>query len=1055
MDELARLLEAPLSSPLAGEIILVQSKGMERWVSLELANRQGICANVRFPFPNSYISEIFRTLVPVPEGDSPFAPERLCWKIMDILPGFLARPSFAGIRSYLGEGREDFKLYQLSRKIAEVFDRYLLFRPEMVVGWEMDRGGTDGGWQAELWRALSGELKIPHRAALLKAFLEEAEKARRPARRPGAPERISVFGVSALPLFHLRALAAAARFTDVHLFVTNPCREYWGDIMSGRDISRVTRQARARGLAGDLHLDKGNSLLASMGMLGRDFFDMLQQFDFTEEEAFAAPGRRSLLNSVQSDILELRDGPPEEIPGYDKSIEVHSCHSPLREVEVLQDNLLALFEARPDIRPRDVLVMMPDINSYAPFIDAVFSLPREDSRMVPFRIADKGMGSESPVVGAFLGLIEISRSRLGAARVMEVLESAEVREKFSLTEPDVETVRGWVRDARIRWGLDEGHREGLGIPGFAQNTWRAGLDRMLLGYALPERDGALFAGALPFDGVEGSASDILGRFLAFADRLFRAALEMEQDRTLAEWSEFLCRIIDDFFPARGDLSPDLDFLRGAVLELSRFGQIMGRRVDTEIVRDHLRQRLDVEGFGGGFLSGGITFCAVLPMRSIPFKVICLLGMDDGAYPRESAPPGFDLMAREPRPGDRSRRLDDRYLFLEALLCAREKLYLSYVGQDIRDNSARPPSVLVSELLDYLAGRYGASGITVRHALQAFSPRYFEGGELFSYSRENFAAARALAGPRLAPGFFTAGISEPEPQFRTVSLDELCRFFGNPSRFLLTRRLGLFLEDRAEVLDEREPFSVEGLDRYALESALLEKALRGESIRGELERFRAAGLIPAGTPGLFWFEDACGSLEQLAGRIVERRAGRADEPVNVDIAVGGFRLTGTIAGIYPGGLVLHRPRDSRRNRLEAWITHLALGCALAEAGRSLPGSVLCTRQCDSIYDYPEDILGRLEELLDLYWQGLRRPLPFFPQTSWAYAEAEPKDPDRAEENALGAWEGTDNSRGDLEDPYIRRCFSESDLLENPEFRDIAGKVIGPVLEHGEFKRRKTE
>jgi len=638
---------------------------------------------------------------------------------------------------------------------------------------------------------------------------------------------------------------------------------------------------------------------------------------------------------------------------------------------------------------------------------------------------------------------------------MEVLESEAIREKFAMSEPDVETVRQWIRETRIRWGLDLEHREELGIPGFAQNTWRAGLDRMLLGYALPEKDDALYAGTLPFDGIEGGASEILGRFLVFTEKLFTAAQAMKVERTLANWADFLAALADDFFPQRGDLSPDLDILWQSFSGLRGFGEILRRKVGLDIIIDHLERRLDREGFGGGFLSGGITFCAMLPMRSIPFKVICLIGMDDAAYPRDSMSPGFDIMSKEPRPGDRSRRFDDRYLFLETLISTREKFYLSYVGQDIRDNSPRPPSVLVSELLDYIANRYGIADITVKHALQAFSPRYFSGGDLFSYSRENEAAARGLisstAGTRRTPAFFTTGLSEPAAEFRELSVEDLCRFFANPVRFLLTRRLGLFLDDRAYVLDEKEPFSIEGLDRHELENSLLEKVLQGQNIRTELQRLRAGGFIPPGAPGDCWFEDACSSIEGLAKRVAALRAGAAREPVNVDLALSGFRITGKITGLYPGGLIRHELRDRERDRLTFWITHLILDC-LGEAPLSPAVSALCTEKLNCIYKCPPDSRGVLRDLLDVYWQGLKRPLPFFPRSSWAYAEALSKDIENPVEQASKKWEQGDYY-ADLDDPYIHRCFALSDPLEGAEFDELARKLIGPALEHGEFKPPK--
>ncbi len=697
--------------------------------------------------------------------------------------------------------------------------------------------------------------------------------------------------------------------------------------------------------------------------------------------------------------------------------------------------------------------MVPDLETYAPFIEAVFSVSDGDPGMVPFSIADRGVNAESRPISAFLDLLKLPLSRFGAGRVMEILESEEIREKFSLTEPDVETIREWVRNARVRWGIDGEYRQEIGMPGFTQNTWRTGLDRMLLGYAIPEKDGELFGGTLPFDGIEGGNSEILGRFLVFTEKLFSAASAMKQERTLNEWSGFLSGIIDDFFPVRDYIAADLKFLREAVYELRRFGESLDRKVELNVIREHLTTRLEKDGFGGTFLSGGMTFCAMLPMRSIPFKVICLLGMDDGSFPRESTAPGFDLMAKEPRPGDRSRRLDDRYLFLETILSARDKLYISYVGQDIRDNSTRPPSVLVSELLDYLNSVHGVADVTVRHALQAFNPRYFsKNGSLFSYSRENFAAARGLSGARFVPCFFTSGLSEPGGEFRNITLDGLCGFFSNPSRYLLTNRLGLHFEENSDILEDCEPFTIMGIDRYELENDLLRKALQGRYIRAtELGRLKAGGLIPPGAPGECYFEETCCSIERLAKRILSLRAGSALEPLIIELSISGFNLTGTIAGLYPGGFIHQHPRHRKRELIIFWIMHLALACTLKKIQSPKKiRSVFCTADVECIYECPEQSFEILGELLNVYWQGLRKPIPFFPQASWAYAEARSKGLDSAEEKAREKWDGSDFARGEIEDPYFSRCFSGYNPLGGLEFREMALKIIGPALKYGEFK-----
>jgi exodeoxyribonuclease V gamma subunit len=1061
-DLLAGVLKTPLPSPLTPEIILVQSRGMERWVSLELARRLQVCANIQFPFPNDFVSGVFRNFLPDLEETPLFAPEVMVWRIMKILPSILKKKGFAVLRHYLSEGPADLKLFQLSQRLADLFDQYLLFRPEMIFRWEK---GEEDHWQAVLWREMIPGFEKKHRAALQKIFLEEIRDS---AVRPGTlPARLTVFGISALPRFHVEILAALSQFLEVNLFLMNPCREYWGSLLTRRETHKARERAREKHIPPEqLHLSPGNSLLASLGRLGQDFFEMIMHFEPREEDRAVDPGEQTLLHRLQQDILFLREsgageGDKKEIDPQDHSIQIHSCHSPMREVEVLQDRLLSLFETDPGLLPKDVLVMTPDLKTYAPYIQAVFSVPQVDPRWIPFSLADRGMRQESPVADSFLGLLDFRGSRFEVSKVMAILESPPVRRRFSLIEDDLIPIRRWIRDTRIRWGVDGEGRKALGLPGYPENTWAAGLERMLLGYALPRREDRLFLGILPYDRIEGSEAAVLGRFVHLADRLFALVKDLGEQRTLAGWGIFLTGMLEDFFLADEETERDLLFLRRVLRQLGERQEPSGfdKKIDLEVIQSLLGTTLEQEGFGTGFLTGGLTFCAMLPMRSIPFKVIGLLGMNDDAYPRPTRFLGFDLLAKHPQPGDRSRRNDDRYLFLEVLLSAREKLHLSYVGQSIRDNNRRPPSVLISELLDTLEAGYriGDKAISEqlirRHPLQAFSPEYFKKSQqerFFSYSTENLEAARQARNPRAAgKECIATGLPEPPVEWRTVAIGQLIRFFGNPTEFIFNQRLGIYLRDEGLVFEETEPFEVQGLEKYDLEQGLVERGSNDRSLPETFPAFRAAGQLPHGRPGECFFQGTCQSIADFLEELRPFREGGPLAPLEVDLALGEFRVVGRIDRLYPRGLLHFRyAKVKPKDRLRIWILHLLVNRI------GLPGYPQEARLFgqDKSCGYPpvKDSEARLLELLELYWQGLQRPLHFFPYTSWVYVEALWKEKEKVEALRLSraAWEGSDFSRGEGEDPYYQVCFEHRDPLDE-EFQSLAERIFRP-LRQGEAK-----
>jgi exodeoxyribonuclease V gamma subunit len=1075
VSELAQVVSSPPLPPLQKEIIVVQSKGMERWLVQQLGARFGIWANGAFPFPNAMIQELFGAALGGLPTENPFTPELLAWRLQRLLPRHLSRPGFESLKHYGADGRHGLKLAQLCYRVADLFDQYTIHRPEMVLRWEQ---GEESHWQAQLWRAVVAETGVGHRASVRQQFFEHV---RETAVTPSSlPARISIFGISALPAFHIDVFAAVSQFIDVHLFLMNPSREFWADIVSEKEqAKRRQRERRQMQLAfpANPYFETGHPMLASLGKRGREFSALLlDRGEGQEWSHYDDPGDETLLACLQSDILNLRhrgrDGFRKTIELADTSLQIHSCHSPMREMEVLHDQMLALFDADPELRPNDILVMTPDIEAYAPYISAVFAGEHPHQGRIPFSVSDRSELSSNSAVRAFFKLLELGASRLPAPAVMDLLDIPLVQRRFDIRPEERGLLRRWVEETRIRWGIDSDDRVRQGVPPFEENSWKAGLDRLLLGYALPSDDAALFAGILPFNDVEGSGSQALGRFLEFAKALFAMARDLQRPRMLSEWSENLIEWMSRFLASDEDVEQEFQVLRVGLKHLADVQRLtrFETPVELEVARYALEARLMPGEAAVGFLTGGVTFCAMLPMRSIPFKVIALVGMGSKAFPRTQRPGGFDLIASHPKPGDRSAREEDRYLFLEALLSAREKLYISYVGQSIKDNSEIPPSVVVSELIEaveqgFTTGPQGGDildHICIRHRLQAFSPSYFEGRPgLFSFSEENLNALKARQSGRGREGevsawltksvsapFVSASIGEPPEEFRKIDLQELRRFYRNPTGYFLKHRLGLRLDEDKESAEGREPFAIHALDSYGLEQELVLRKLAGKELGDAYPAARSRGLLPAGAAGELVFQDAVASVEAFTSSLVPLIQGEQLTPVDFDFRTAGFRVTGRVGNIWPRHLLRYRCAAVKaKDRLDIWIDHLLLQSTktLGYPNRS----VLLAKEAGWSFRPVANACDIFHQLLNYYWEGLREPLPFFPQSAYAFAERRRQG--RKEEDALyaarKAWEGDRQSRGEVDDPYCQLNWGKVDALDE-RFRALALAIFGHLLEHEE-------
>jgi len=1061
---LARVVREPLSDPFSPEIIVVQSSGIQRWVSMELARHNGICANCHFPFPNRFLDDLSSGMNPDLPDLSPFDPGILTFRIMQLLPECLENPEFKSLQTYLAEDAKKLKLYQLSQKIADTFDQYLVFRPDMIFRWE---AGKADHWQAVLWRKLTAGTEVRHRAALRDDLIDWIRK--QPPGIRNLPERISVFGISYLPPFHLQALAEISKQIPVYFYLMNPCKEYWADIVSQKEMVRLQRKfagTRRDGDMANLHLESGNRLLASLGALGRDFFERISAWDFAIDERFRDPGRHSLLTSIQSELLSLTDSASTENASAgdfraDRSVQIHACHSPMREVEVLYDHLLDMLASDPELMPKDIVVMTPDIETYRPYIQAVFDVHEEIGVRIPFSIADQSLKRESRAIEAFLSILALKDSRFGAARIVSLLEFEAVREKFGLSEADLETIIHWISDTRIRWGRDAASRSGYGPEGFSENSWRQGLDRLLLGYAMPGYEKNMFHGILPYDLIEGGNSLVLGKFLEFIEELFLYVDTMDQYNKLSSWVLLCNTILEKFIHASETAEREIQILRKIFDELAEIEALSGYH-DTfafEVVRAMIEGRLEKENYGHGFISGGLTFCAMLPMRSIPFKIMCLIGMNSDAFPRETRPPGFDLMAKNPRPGDRSRRNDDKYLFLEALISAREKLYISYIGQSLQDNSEIPPSVLVSELIDYIKTGFNLSEdrIVTRHPLQAFSPVYFgENDRFFSYSEENLLGATRLvenvAETRELPAFMSESLPIPladMDKWKQIDLNELCAFWANPAKFLLQRRLGVYLTEEKLLPEERENFNVDPLERYVIGQKMVEQKISGRDLVDLLPLFRAQGRLPVGAVGRVVYQLMESDADVYVNKCKPYMAEQPLAPLDVNFELDGFRITGRLEGIYPSAGLIHFRYANLQIKylLNTWIRHLIQNICNQDR-RSGQSFLVCK---NAVWGFAPVSTGRqiLLDLISFYWEGISKPFHFFPETSFVYARQllqKNKKRMAALSAAQRKWTDSDFYRGESQDPYLSQLFSRSDPFDD-QFHEASVSVFNPIFQYG--------
>ncbi|EIG3853094.1 exodeoxyribonuclease V subunit gamma [Escherichia coli] len=1071
-----------LDDPFEPEMILVQSTGMAQWLQMTLSQKFGIAANIDFPLPASFIWDMFVRVLPEIPKESAFNKQSMSWKLMTLLPQLLEREDFTLLRHYLTDDSDKRKLFQLSSKAADLFDQYLVYRPEWLAQWEtghlVEGLGEAQAWQAPLWKALveyTHELGQPrwHRANLYQRFIETLESAT--TCPPGLPSRVFICGISALPPVYLQALQALGKHIEIHLLFTNPCRYYWGDIKDPAYLAKLlTRQRRHSFEDRELPLfrdsenagqlfnsdgeqDVGNPLLASWGKLGRDYIYLLSDLESSQElDAFVDVTPDNLLHNIQSDILELenravagvnieefsRSDNKRPLDPLDSSITFHVCHSPQREVEVLHDRLLAMLEEDPTLTPRDIIVMVADIDSYSPFIQAVFGSAPAD-RYLPYAISDRRARQSHPVLEAFISLLSLPDSRFVSEDVLALLDVPVLAARFDITEEGLRYLRQWVNESGIRWGIDDDNVRELELPATGQHTWRFGLTRMLLGYAMESAQGE-WQSVLPYDESSGLIAELVGHLASLLMQLNIWRRGLAQERPLEEWLPVCRDMLNAFFlpDAETEAAMTLIEQQWQAIIAEGLGAQYGDAVPLSLLRDELAQRLDQERISQRFLAGPVNICTLMPMRSIPFKVVCLLGMNDGVYPRQLAPLGFDLMSQKPKRGDRSRRDDDRYLFLEALISAQQKLYISYIGRSIQDNSERFPSVLVQELIDYIGQSHYLPGdealncdesearvkahLTCLHTRMPFDPQNYQPGERQSYAREWLPAASQTG---KAHSEFVQPLPFTLPE--TVPLETLQRFWAHPVRAFFQMRLQVNFRTEDSEIPDTEPFILEGLSRYQINQQLLNALVEQDDAERLFRRFRAAGDLPYGAFGEIFWETQCQEMQQLADRVIACR--QPGQSMEIDLACNGVQITGWLPQVQPDGLLRWRPSLlSVAQGMQLWLEHLVY-CASGGNGESR----LFLRK-DGEWRFPplaaEQALHYLSQLIEGYREGMSAPLLVLPESGGAWLKTcydaqndamldDDSTLQKARTKFLQAYEGNMMVRGEGDDIWYQRLWRQ--------------------------------
>jgi exodeoxyribonuclease V gamma subunit len=1025
---------APIFEP---NYIITQTEGMNNWLKLQLAAHLGIAANIRFLKPTDLIHHLYRLL------NGPFTEtlsrENLNWLLYQLLGEKQFIGKFPDIADYYQNDlpSKERRRMALAEKIADLFDQYQIYRPEMIREWNRTpiNSVPAGEWQQYLWVKASMKVgnALPDKTMIASYILDELADQEQQEQLTNRLPAIHFFGLSIITSYHIQILFELSSYIDVHFHLLNPAPSvYWLEDRSEKQLARWRQKGMA--VAGSA---MGNALLTGWGGVIRTIFSQFFQHDeflnAYEEVGIVSPEPDSLLHKIQLDIFSAATTNRQPLLAKDitdDSIHINACYTIAREVEVLYNYLVHLVDKKgAALSPMDIVVMVSDIDAYAPYIKAVFN---NAPYRFPYTIADESYSAGDNIFTALTSILLLNEENCTAEEVLQLLDSSYIRKRFGIS--DLARIRQVVDAASIRFGIQGNKEDDTYLV-----SWRYGLGRIMYGICMSggERYGHDDEALYPLDIVEGTEAFSIVRFVHFAEVLIASIEERKKNRPLADWVRYIESLVHNMIVEPGE-EPDEQYsmLMRQLAGLNLANEYIDETISFEVIVHSLLQELEHAKRTSLFAGGGVTFCSLIPMRSIPFPVVAMLGLNYDKFPRREKSISFNLMERSPQKGDRNVKENDKHLFLETVLAAKAYLYLSYIGQNPNDNSELPPSALIDELIDYIEA--GAEEpdmvrewLITRQPLQGFSRKYTQDDErLYSYLDHGIIPAK----PLVLPDKQTEAL-----RFEEISLDDLTRFFDNPFKTYYNKVLGIYYDNDQTLLPDTELFDLDNLQQWSLKKQVLPAS--GAAVLEE--QLLKTGQLPLKNMGRVLLQEIEKEVAPVRNLYTNYVKDQEEQVLPLEIAIGNSLLTGTLRPVFGNNLLfVSWSKNETRYLIEAYIRYLAGAAAGLLSGVTfLSGNKLELFKGGPVS--AEEATRRLTGLIAIYKEGFTNMAPWYRSFQ--------VDADKVEGLTMESFlkiveQSLNNFKFRCDDPYIMAEYNKGffeDERKMPAFKAICQQIIVPL------------
>lgn len=976
-DKLSANLKEDKFDVFTKPFIVTQTEGINSWLKIQLAEKLGIVSNVALVSPTDVVSTVFTAL----GGgfQQTMQSEYLKWLVFEMLGEKDFADTFPKIAAYFTNNES--KRLSLAKKAADLFDQYQIYRPEKITEWSngITETDTDLQWQSFLWYKIKTKHsdQLSDKTEIAEKIIELLEDEKHQKALIKKIPRLYFFGMAIITPFYLKLFYALSRHIPVRFYLINPSPEtYWMEDITEKRMTLLLNRNKKKS-TDDFTI--GNELLLNWGKIIKDSFSLLFNDDEninTYDDALRLPiqNPKTLLQKIQGDIYNnAAQDSRHEITNEDTtdgSVTINASFTAYREVEILYNYLIQLIdEKKAVLSPRDIVVMVNDVDKYAPFIHAVFD---NAPYKIPFSIADESLSSGNNFFAALQLLLAMEENEFTSERVVELLENKYIRKRFGIS--NLPLIRKTMADANIINGFT-----GSEVNDTRYISWEYGLRKIVLGLCISGGETLTYKNEAiqPVDTIEGDDSFELISFYHFVNQLVHFLNERKNKRSLEEWINYLKSLTEEMvFEAATGEDDDYHLFIKQLENLETSAAFVTADIEFDTFRMAFEETVSFEKRGRSFLRGGITFCSFIPMRSIPFNVVCLLGLDFDKFPRKENPLSFSLFNKGFLKGDRNVKDNDKHLFLETILSARSYLYMSYIGSNIKDGKPMPPSALLDEFIDYIEKgvKQNQEGIRKKlvnhHPLHGFSQRYFNQSGLVSYlNHENYKTYEEGV----------ENVPDREPfDFTEIDIKDLRSFMKNPVRFYFNKVLKVYYRVDEVLLPENEKFELNELENWIIADEWLKRS-DNDLYAFTREKIKK-GIAPLHNFGLVNIEKAVEVKKLLKEALIQEMGQLEESKLSGNIEIDGSTLIGFVDAVY-GKTLLGYKQSSKLygNLLDKYVGYVfARACGHDIDFTFYYADTPPQKQTITSSEMPESLAKeKLATWIKMYKEGCQKLFPFYP------------------------------------------------------------------------------